>query len=110
MQSPRPFATLRLGATSTMTEPSGMRGARGASDAVNAGSTDDDDERLAALRRAQAGAQARARPGDTRRWRRLRAHTCTPERRPRMSTHALPYAHLGDALATDYFQVRNQFT
>jgi len=27
-----------------------------------------------------------------------------------MSTHALPYAHLGDALATDYFQVRDQFT
>ena len=27
-----------------------------------------------------------------------------------MSTEALPYAHLGDALATDYFQVREQFT
>ena len=27
-----------------------------------------------------------------------------------MSTPALPYAHLGDALATDYFQVREQFT
>src|SRR5947209_3616986 len=27
-----------------------------------------------------------------------------------MSNHALPYAHLGDALATDYFQVREQFT
>src|SRR5437764_2360534 len=27
-----------------------------------------------------------------------------------MSTHALPYAHLGDALATDYFHVREQFT
>ena len=27
-----------------------------------------------------------------------------------MSTQALPYAHLGDALATDYFQVREQFT
>jgi glutaryl-CoA dehydrogenase len=27
-----------------------------------------------------------------------------------MSTTALPYAHLGDALATDYFQVREQFT
>jgi glutaryl-CoA dehydrogenase len=27
-----------------------------------------------------------------------------------MTTHALPYAHLGDALATDYFQVRDQFT
>ena len=27
-----------------------------------------------------------------------------------MSTQALPYAHLGDALATDYFQVRDQFT
>ena len=26
-----------------------------------------------------------------------------------MSTEALPYAHLGDALATDYFQVREQF-
>jgi glutaryl-CoA dehydrogenase len=27
-----------------------------------------------------------------------------------MSTLTLPYAHLGDALATDYFQVRDQFT
>ena len=27
-----------------------------------------------------------------------------------MTTHPLPYAHLGDALATDYFQVRDQFT
>src|SRR3954467_7642513 len=27
-----------------------------------------------------------------------------------MATQALPYAHLGDALATDYFQVREQFT
>src|SRR4051812_29898398 len=27
-----------------------------------------------------------------------------------MSAEALPYAHLGDALATDYFQVRHQFT
>src|ERR671930_1518350 len=27
-----------------------------------------------------------------------------------MSTTAMPYAHLGDALATDYFQVRDQFT
>jgi glutaryl-CoA dehydrogenase len=27
-----------------------------------------------------------------------------------MTTQALPYAHLGDALATDYFQVREQFT
>src|ERR1700749_2030610 len=27
-----------------------------------------------------------------------------------MSTHDLPYAHLGDALATDYFHVRDQFT
>jgi glutaryl-CoA dehydrogenase len=27
-----------------------------------------------------------------------------------MSTQALPYAHLGDALATDYFQLREQFT
>jgi glutaryl-CoA dehydrogenase len=27
-----------------------------------------------------------------------------------MSATALPYAHLGDALATDYFQVREQFT
>jgi glutaryl-CoA dehydrogenase len=27
-----------------------------------------------------------------------------------MSTQSLPYAHLGEALATDYFQVRNQFT
>jgi glutaryl-CoA dehydrogenase len=27
-----------------------------------------------------------------------------------MSTQALPYAHLGDALATDHFQVREQFT
>jgi glutaryl-CoA dehydrogenase len=27
-----------------------------------------------------------------------------------MSTEALPYAHLGDALATDYFRVREQFT
>ena len=27
-----------------------------------------------------------------------------------MSTPALPYAHLGDALATDYFQVRDQFS
>ena len=27
-----------------------------------------------------------------------------------MSTQALPYAHLGAALATDYFQVREQFT
>jgi len=27
-----------------------------------------------------------------------------------MSTHTLPYAHLGDALATDYFNVREQFT
>ncbi len=27
-----------------------------------------------------------------------------------MSTEALPYAHLGDALATDYFHVRDQFT
>jgi glutaryl-CoA dehydrogenase len=27
-----------------------------------------------------------------------------------MSTRSLPYAHLGEALATDYFQVRDQFT
>src|SRR4051794_3907728 len=27
-----------------------------------------------------------------------------------MATEALPYAHLGDALATDYFRVREQFT
>ena len=27
-----------------------------------------------------------------------------------MATPALPYAHLGEALATDYFQVRDQFT
>src|SRR4051812_49254215 len=27
-----------------------------------------------------------------------------------MTATALPYAHLGDALATDYFQVRHQFT
>jgi glutaryl-CoA dehydrogenase len=27
-----------------------------------------------------------------------------------MSTQDLPYAHLGDALATDYFQVRDEFT
>ena len=27
-----------------------------------------------------------------------------------MSTQSLPYAHLGDALATDYFHVRDQFT
>jgi len=27
-----------------------------------------------------------------------------------MSAEALPYAHLGDALATDYFRVREQFT
>ena len=27
-----------------------------------------------------------------------------------MTTQSLPYAHLGEALATDYFQVRNQFT
>jgi glutaryl-CoA dehydrogenase len=27
-----------------------------------------------------------------------------------VSTETLPYAHLGDALATDYFQVREQFT
>ena len=27
-----------------------------------------------------------------------------------MSATALPYAHLGDALATDYFRVREQFT
>src|SRR3954465_5216308 len=27
-----------------------------------------------------------------------------------MATQALPYAHLGDALATDYFRVREQFT
>jgi glutaryl-CoA dehydrogenase len=27
-----------------------------------------------------------------------------------MSTQSLPYAHLGEALATDYFQVRDQFT
>jgi glutaryl-CoA dehydrogenase len=27
-----------------------------------------------------------------------------------MSTQALPYEHLGEALATDYFQVREQFT
>src|SRR5438270_13468411 len=27
-----------------------------------------------------------------------------------MSIEALPYAHLGDALATDYFHVRDQFT
>jgi glutaryl-CoA dehydrogenase len=27
-----------------------------------------------------------------------------------MSTQTLPYAHLGDALATDYYQVREQFT
>ena len=27
-----------------------------------------------------------------------------------MPTRALPYAHLGDALATDYFQVREQFS
>ena len=27
-----------------------------------------------------------------------------------MTTRSLPYAHLGEALATDYFQVRDQFT
>jgi glutaryl-CoA dehydrogenase len=27
-----------------------------------------------------------------------------------MSTQSLPYAHLGEALATDYFQIREQFT
>ena len=27
-----------------------------------------------------------------------------------MSAQALPYAHLGEALATDYFHVREQFT
>src|SRR6201992_414079 len=27
-----------------------------------------------------------------------------------MTTQSLPYAHLGDALATDYFHVRDQFT
>src|SRR3954463_883093 len=27
-----------------------------------------------------------------------------------MTTQSLPYAHLGEALATDYFQVRDQFT
>ena len=27
-----------------------------------------------------------------------------------MTTAALPYAHLGEALATDYFHVRDQFT
>jgi hypothetical protein len=27
-----------------------------------------------------------------------------------MSTQALPYAHFGNALATDYFQVREQFS
>jgi glutaryl-CoA dehydrogenase len=27
-----------------------------------------------------------------------------------MTTRSLPYAHLGEALATDYFQVREQFT
>ena len=27
-----------------------------------------------------------------------------------MPATALPYAHLGDALATDYFRVREQFT
>ena len=27
-----------------------------------------------------------------------------------MATQSLPYAHLGEALATDYFQVRDQFT
>ena len=27
-----------------------------------------------------------------------------------MSAQSLPYAHLGEALATDYFQVREQFT
>ena len=27
-----------------------------------------------------------------------------------MATQAMPYAHLGDALATDYFHVRDQFS
>ena len=27
-----------------------------------------------------------------------------------MTTQSLPYAHLGEALATDYFRVREQFT
>ena len=27
-----------------------------------------------------------------------------------MTIQSLPYAHLGEALATDYFQVREQFT
>ena len=27
-----------------------------------------------------------------------------------MPAESLPYAHLGDALATDYFRVREQFT
>ena len=27
-----------------------------------------------------------------------------------MTTQSLPYAHLGEALATDYFQVRDEFT
>src|SRR5439155_4105083 len=47
----------------------------------------------------------------TRPWPGPPAALCTfPERRRTMSTQALPYAHLGDALATDYFLVREQFS
>ena len=42
--------------------------------------------------------------------RRRRAHTFTQLERSAMTTQSLPYAHLGEALATDYFQVREPFT
>ena len=46
----------------------------------------------------------------TRRRPRRPAATSTPAERRRPCPPALPYAHLGDALATDYFHVREQFT
>ena len=39
-----------------------------------------------------------------------RAATSTRTEEERMATATVPYAHLGEALATDYFQVREQFT
>ena len=46
----------------------------------------------------------------TRRWPRRRAATSTRAEENAMTTAAVPYQHLGAALATDYFLVRDQFT
>ena len=61
-----------------------------------------------ALGRAQAGAQAARQRRATRR--RPRRPAATSTRAETMTATPCPTQHLGDALATDYFRVREQFT